>query len=285
MSLFDIYADYLDAMSIEKERDPLRLFVTDVGRCPRQVALRLTGAKAYPITKQQRYQWDIAEYIEETLMRALDVANLLCEYQGRIDITDRENWGGRIDISHFLPEATDTLRIVEVKSTDPNSFSYVDFPKEWHVNQITVYDHYYDYAGYKRGTPTLTYFDRSGRSGNEPKEYEVKTDFERIRPLMDELDAMRSALPDLPPILPRVLKEFKDGKDRVLKQGPAWQCKPTTKQGYCPYSGLSCHPNMSWNKWGTRHDGSWGGWTDSANLDDVSAWANENAHEALLAAL
>jgi hypothetical protein len=276
MNLADIYDDYLVTMSIEKVRDPERLFVTDVGKCPRQVALRLTGAESTPVGPRQRMMWDQAEYIEKTLMQALDAKGLLYEYQAPIDIHDRDNWGGRLDIVRYVDGC---LQIVEVKTVNPMAFPHQDRPKEPHVHQATTYDHYYDYTA-EHTDPVLWYVDR-GSDAYDPEEHPALTEWEPIAALMDELDAMRKALPELPPMLPRVIKEFDKGK--TIKQGPAWQCKPTTKHGYCPYSGVSCFPDMSWNKWADNEGGY--RFTDKADKEVIAKWALAEAKSALLAAL
>jgi hypothetical protein len=270
-SLFDIYAGYLDAMRIEKERDPKRLFVTDVGKCPRQVALRLIGAERKAILPHNKMMWDLAEYIELTLMKALDAEGLLYEYQAPIRISDHENWGGRLDIVQFV--ADDTLRIDEVKTVRSNSFNYSDRPKRPHEYQGTIYDHYYDYGEHSHVAPVLWYADRGG--SNPPEEYEVGCDFALVRPLMDELDAVRDNLPELPKMLPKVCKLASYGK--VLKYVPDWQC------GYCDYRDVSCHPDMSEETWGELR-GTWA-WKQKAKLDVVSSWAQQEGKDAILAAL
>jgi hypothetical protein len=277
VSLFETYDDYLVSMSIDKERDPHRLFVTDVGKCPRQVALRLLGHERKPILPQKRMMWDLAEYIEETLMKALDAAGELLEYQAPIDISDRENWGGRLDI---VRSVDGNVQIVEVKTErsnalarDKNGDLKKKHPKQNHVYQATIYDHYYDYEDCAALPPALWYAARGG--SNPPYECEIVPDFAPIKFLMDELDEVRAALPEVPPMLPKTLKLVSYGK--TLKYVAPWDC------GYCDYAGLSCFPDMSEETWGSLD----GGWhpTDKAKLGLVSQWAAREGHEALLAAL
>ena len=272
MDLAAVYDDYLVSKTIEKDRDPLRLFVTDVGKCPRQVALRMLGAKKAETNARQRAMWDVAEYIEKTLADALDVAGRLTGYQFPIPIEDRENWGGRGDISAADDEGKEFG--IEVKTVNPMAFKHQDRPKEGHVYQKTIYEHYLDIPF------LLWYFDR-GSDSNDPEQYDTSAEWEHVSSLMDELERMRAALPELPPILPRVLKKFDKGT--VLKQGPAWQCKPTEQHGYCPYSGVSCFPDMSWNKWIDIEPGFTP--TKKADMDAVYEWALREADEALLEVL
>ena len=92
---------------------------------------------------------------------------------------------------------------------------------------------------------------------------------------MDELDVVRDALPELPPMLPKVCKLTSYGK--VLKHVPDWQCQ------YCDYRDVSCHPDMGEETWGELR-GTWA-WKQKAKLDVISAWAQQEGKDAILAAL
>jgi hypothetical protein len=267
MSLAEVYDAYLLSKEDKRDRDPHRLFVSDVGRCPKAVALRMSQAKKKPISdseaRNQRLMWDLAEYIEGTLADALFHEGLIDVggYQMRVPIDDRDNWGGRLDILTLEP------RIIEVKTVRSNAFRFDDRPKKEHIYQAAIYSHYLE-------TPaTLVYFDRGG--SNTPEEYEVEHEWEPIRKLMDELDAVREALPALPDMLPKVLK-YTD-RSTKLKLVPDWRC------GYCDYSEASCHPDMSTETWAELK----GAWTPTkkADLDQVVQWATEQADTALLTAL
>jgi len=272
VSLFDIYADYLDTLRIEKERDPKRLFVTDVGKCLRQVALRMVGAERKQPGPQDYMMWDLAEYIEETLMHALDARGELIEYQAPLDIADRENWGGRLDIVRVVD---DHAQIVEVKTVRSNAFNFDDRPKQDHIYQTTIYDHYYDYVAVwtRHIDPVVWYADRGG--SNPPEEYVITPDFEPVGYLMDELEAVRRSLPALPDLLPKVLKLTNYKK--VLKCVPDWRCS------YCDYRDLSCHPDMGEEEWATEKES----WRPKAKADlgKLYTWAEAQNHSGVLSVL
>ena len=270
MSLLDIYGAYLDSKRIEKERDPERLFVTDVGKCLRQVALRMVGAERKLPGPQDYMMWDLAEYIESTYMLALDNLDLLFEYQVPIEIADRDNWGGRLDI---VRRVDGVLRIDEVKTVRSNAFNFDDRPKQDHIYQVTIYDHYYDYGEYEHADPAICYFDRGG--SNPPEEHVVKADFEPVGYLMDELEAVRGALPALPDLLPKVLKLTNYKK--VLKCVPDWRCS------YCDYRDLSCHPDMGEEEWATEKES----WRPKAKADlgKLYTWAEAQNHSGVLCSL
>ena len=251
-------------MRDEKDRDPLRLFCTDVGRCPRAVALRMTQAAKRPISeneaRNQRFMWNLAEYIEEMLSFALADKEMLGGYQDSVPIDDHENWGGRLDILTTEP------RVIEVKTIRPNAFNFHDRPKKEHVYQAVIYQHY---LGHEL-KPILVYFDRGG--ANTPEQYEVSYSWDRIATMMDELDAVRDNLPELPGILPPMLKRTDRGKN--VKLMPDWRC------GYCDYREASCQPHASTSLWveGTTIK-------PTADIDKLAEWAEEQADEALRALL
>ena len=166
--------------------------------------------------RNQRLMWDLAEYIEKTLADALELQGLLVDYQFPIPIDDRENWGGRGDI---LADSAGSLtrRIIEVKTIRSQAFRFTDRPKKEHVYQASIYEHYLEKPA------TLVYFDRGG--ANTPEQYDVESDWPTCSTLMDELEAVRAGLPEIPGILPRVLK--KTDRNTKIRLVPDWRC------GYC----------------------------------------------------
>jgi hypothetical protein len=264
MNLAAVYDEYISLKADKRDRDPLRLFCTDVGRCPKAVALRMLQSEKKPIglseARNQRLMWELAEHIEENLAAALRHKKLLGGYQDRVEILDRENWGGRLDILTTEP------RVIEVKTIRPNAFRFNDRPKKEHVYQAVIYQHYLDHVL----PPVLAYFDRGG--ANTPEQYDVSCDWTEIAALMDELDSIRAGLPELPDILSRVLKRTDRGKN--VRLVPDWRC------GYCDYAGTSCRPHEGTEMW-VEGDAV----KAKADLGALAAWAEAEADEALKAVL
>ena len=132
MSLSAIYADFVKKE--EKDRDPLRLFVTDAGKCHRQIAYRLLDTEKDYVSPQAEINklimFDIAEYLEETLWVALLESNKGVDYQQDVVMHDRENWGGRFDI---IADYDGGERVIEVKSLYPGAFKYdINYPAHQH---------------------------------------------------------------------------------------------------------------------------------------------------------
>ncbi len=243
MTLATLYAAHVK--NEEKERDPLRLFVTDVGKCHRQVAYRMLETPKDENTPEydenKVLMWDVAEYIEEKLWEVLAAARLGVGYQGSVNIT-RDNWGGRFDI---IADYNGT-RVIEVKTVNPNSMNKHDLPKLSHVHQVSLYHHYLHEEYELTAPPLLWYFDRA--SASPPEEYVIRDWAQRAGEavgIMQEIEAVRDSLPALPDKLGKVLKERSWGKSLVRE--PDWRCG----RKWCDYHNTCC-PDMGTQEWATR---------------------------------
>ena len=231
------------------EKSPVRLFATDVGKCPRMVAYRLLQTPKDPDTQgaidNRTIMFSIADYLESTLIDALNEEGDLIFQQGGIPFPDRDNWGGRYDILANY----NGRRIIEVKSLRSNAFTY-ELPKQPHVYQACLYHHYLKDDEKLEAPPVLWYVDRGG--ANSPQEFVLnnwRDEMEQADYLMDELDNVRDNLPNLPPKMPRELKLRSYGKS--VKEEGHYACQ------YCDYK-ETCQPDMSKREWATlRDDGVW----------------------------
>ena len=253
MSLSSIYAEYLNSKKEEKVRDPKRLFLSDIGKCPRQVAYRLLQTPEEYESEQEKINktimFDLAEHIEETLWKALEENGMGVAYQPEIPMPDRENWGGRGDIiADYLGR-----RVLEVKSIYPGAFKH-DIDYATHQHQARSYDHYLSELYKLDAPPLVPYFDRGGQ--NTPQEVLVDKTWEETCALMDELDEVRGNLPDLPP--QRERRVFLRSWDKEIVWGPHTDCRLP----YCKYIHTACHVSETVNVWATRkkEGGLWTPW-------------------------
>jgi hypothetical protein len=213
-----------------KVRSIDRLFVTDVGKCHRQVKYRLTGEDARPSTPAKQLMFELADDIETTVAAAMKWAGILQDYQGGVSLDDRENWGGRTDI--IIDDGG-----IELKTSMSNAFKGFradDMPKPDHLRQAGVYEHYVGVAF------SLLYVDRGGQ--NAPQQFEVPAlDWDATSAQMDALDDVRmtAGLPDcLPLVITRKnwrkshidLGQFSIEWSGEVYLGPDWRCG-----SYCPY--------------------------------------------------
>ena len=288
--LADIYNDYLQARQsgdedaqavfnivfmepkLDKVRDPMRLFATDIGKCPRQVCYRLLSTtKDYESPEKQRNDqrmYDVAEYVEAMLTAAFMWKGDLLSHQTPVPFAERSNWGGRADL---IVELDGKQRIIEVKTHRGNASNYT-LPKVPHVHQASSYHWELAREFELDASPLLWYVSRDG--SGEPNEYEVPHVEAETVALMDELGLARAGLSGvemLPPKLDKVLQLRSYG--RTVSCEPDWQC------GYCDYAG-TCKPDMSKSTWAAL-DGS--GWVvkRAADVEKLARWGEANAEQML----
>jgi hypothetical protein len=245
LNLSEVYSDYLDSLKEDKDRDPHRLFLSDVGKCPRQVGYRLLETEKNPVNDQTRWNKTImfanALYMEDVMAKALSRKGVLVAYQEDVDVYDRVNWGGRLDIVADL----DGVRVVEFKTLNPNAFRHgLDYPH--YRGQAMSYDVYCKEVYDLTAAPFLAYFDRAGQNTFQVEI--VETDEHYVRTTMDTLEKVRNeaiantvTYPKLDKVL--VMRSY----DKQLVYEPQWGCQ------WCDYSDV-CKPDMSKSVWATRDD-------------------------------
>jgi len=261
---------------VDHVRDSMRLFATDIGKCPRQVCYRLLSTeKDYESPGKQRNDermYDIAEYIEAMLTAAFMWRGHLISHQTPVPFAERQNWGGRADL---IVKLDGFRRIIEVKTHRGNASNYT-LPKVPHVHQATSYQCELEEEYALDALPLLWYVSRDG--SGEPNEYVVPCVDSETMALMDELDEARIEVATegagmLPPKLDKVLQLRSWGK--TVSCEPDWQC------GYCAYAG-TCQPDMSKSTWATL-DGAELGWVvkKAADVEKLSHWGEVNAEQML----
>lgn len=271
VTLSHLYAEWINSGKEDKERDIKRLYLSDIGSCPRQISYRLQGTEKDYETEQEAINrtimFDLAERIEANLWMALEDNGMGIAYQDDVEIPDRDNWGGRFDIIADY----EGRRIIEVKSVYPGAFNYdlVDrYPQ--HHHQARAY-HHYCVDKYELTSPALlAYFDRGGQ--HTPQELATSVDWIATCLEMDRLDEVRRILPALPSRLAKSLNLRRYGKDIVYE--PDGRCK----KPYCKYTGV-CKQDMSTSVWATREKsgGFWKPWEvkKSADPETLAAFTDK----------
>ena len=217
-----------------------KLHVTDVGRCQRQVVLRVVRkAPMRPNTAVENSMFDLANYMHWRANRALDHAGLLAYEEEPIKIGEIT---GRSDAGRILPNGK--VRCIDWKTVHPNWVKKTDlgtdnrvgdYPKEKDVLQVSIYR----FAGVTDNADDFVdigYLDRGG--SNQSKYCDL------IRPMPDDLiqqqlesleyivNYAREHREWLPSILQPYIKWGKRYFDRrgnytggELLYGPDWQCR------------------------------------------------------------
>jgi hypothetical protein len=274
INLSALYSNYIDSLKETKERDPYRLFISDVGKCPRQVGYRLIGADKNYVSEQtlinKNIMFEVALHMEEMMMSALEREGILIAFQEDVEVYDRENWGGRLD---FVADV-EGIRVVEFKTVASGAFRHgLDYPH--YRKQSMTYDMYCRDVYGLEAVPLLPFFDRGGT--NTWQYEEVQPDDHLIASLMDELDAVRVDAQNDMVISPKLPKKlFKRSYEKQLVYEPPWDC------GWCDWSD-ECNPDMGKSVWAERKD-SREPWTvkKAADRELLMKWATkelENIHE------
>lgn len=281
----DVLDEYLAAQEEHRERNG-RLYVSDVGACPRKVGYDLLDEKRDEEDDDARRnrlrKFKTANVLEEIFKDALEWKGVLIAYQPVITIDDRENWGGRGDIIARYP----TVRVIEHKAEFSNAYKFYEKkPSEQHIHQATIYHHYGKEEYGLEDSPILRYtrmpdtkFDpRAGVGLN--KEVTVEMDWAKTSALMDELETVRSIATDVPSMfalrVPRLRKIWKmtdkvRGKNlwKYIREVPDWRC------GYCPYAG-TCKPDTDVRTIASlRDDGSYELKAMDVNVGDLSQFVS-----------
>lgn len=187
-----------------KLRDPLRLYLTDIGKCKRQIAYRLRQERKRPLTPAKVLMFEQAQDIENTVAAALVWAGELESFQAPVAMPG-ENWGGRMDI-------VAGGRIIEVKSSRSAAFKGYradDMPKPDHLTQAGLYSLLQEMPA------DLLYMDRGGE--NQPQQYEAPpASLEWLLQEMDGFERVRASLDNLPDCLPPMLKRRSVRKSSIV---------------------------------------------------------------------
>jgi hypothetical protein len=250
----DVLDDYLASLEENRQRNG-RLYVSDVGQCPRKVAYDLLDAEKdeeeEDAKRNRLRKFKTANILEEIFKDALEWKGVLVAYQPVVTIGDRENWGGRADIIARYPG----VRVIEHKAEFSNAYKfYARKPSEQHEHQASIYDHYLDEEFELDGPPLLRYtrmpdtkYDKNAGFGLNA-EHLVKMDWAITSALMDELQDVRQLTLDVGhtalSAIDRLPKTWKmtdkvRGKQawKTVREVPDWRCS------YCSYAG-SCEPDM-----------------------------------------
>jgi hypothetical protein len=233
-----------------------KLYLSDLGGCHKRALLRATEAKKKWVSDRVQdnlqMKFAVGNYVHDLTYYALEWAGLLVECESRVEGLP-EPFGGRLDCIYY-DHTADKLVLWDGKTVRSNQLKdYRDqLPKPENVLQITAYGVYLPGSF---DLYCLEYMDQAGTNDPEPCFFTTGDHDEAVRAEMDSLLAAYNALPDLPDVLPPVVKEHysqpRKRKDETEEQFAArrssralnrlglardWRC------GWCDYAGESCTP-------------------------------------------
>ena len=177
-----------------KERDKKRFYISDAGKCPRQIFFKFKKAPCKEMEPRILRIFDQGNYVHLRLMR--DLFSLGVVVASEVNIPPTEDVGGRADA---VVRIDNELYLVDFKSINSMILQKMEEPKEDHILQIQLYLHFFKL---KKGI--LLYEGKDNSLMKEfPVEYDKKIadkilgDFKRLKINVDK-NLIPQQIPDYP---------------------------------------------------------------------------------------
>ncbi|MCD6550157.1 PD-(D/E)XK nuclease family protein [bacterium] len=202
------------------ERDKKRFYVSDAGKCPRQIFFKFKKAPHKEIEPRLLRIFDQGDYVHLRLMR--DLFSLGIVVASEIDIPPQEDIGGRADA---IIRINNELYLVDFKSINSNILQRMDAPKEDHVLQVQLYLHFFKL---KKGI--LLY---EGKDNSEIKEFPVEYDEEKVKKVLNDFKRLKINVERN--LVPKRLPDYPKN----------WQCQYCQFREVCDLAGEG---NIQWEE-------------------------------------
>lgn len=173
-----------------KERDRLHFYITDAGKCPRQVYFKF---KKYPRREPEPRILRIFDHGDYTHMRIMSTLFSLGIVRAvEIKIPPQEIISGRADAIIGIDGKP---YVVEIKSSSQFKFNKLNVPETDHLKQIQLYLHYF-----KVPQGVVIYEDKNTQ---ELKEFLVNYDPKLVQEVLKEFQVLKEQLEkDAIPLIP-----------------------------------------------------------------------------------
>jgi CRISPR/Cas system-associated exonuclease Cas4 (RecB family) len=214
---------YLDR---HKDREQHHFYITDAGKCPRQVFFKFKNAPKRELEARILRLFEHGDYIHQLILRPLLSMRGIHVVASEINIPPQELISGRADI---IISDGKGLYVVDIKSINSLAFNSLKEPKEDHVNQIQLYLHFLDP---KKGI--LLYVSKDTQ---ELKEFQVEYDQKKAKVLLAELTGLKTKIDTN--VIPDRISEYPDN----------WQCKYCAFREICDLTGSG---ELSWEAFKKR---------------------------------
>lgn len=206
------------------EWDSKALHISDLGTvidgCPRQLWLRLNGAKSRTLRLGELLMFDAGQRIHDRMVEALQL--------GGCSVIDSELETGYMGLTGRYDAKLDIhghITIADFKTMRGAAFKHLPGPKPSHVAQVRGY-----LAAEDADAGLIIYIDREGQNGI--RVFDVSRDDEEVDSMVMKLKAIQGD--ERPPVLKPLLDliERKNFKTVYVRQ--PWNCD------YCRYIDVSC---------------------------------------------
>ncbi len=136
--------ELIDQFYLDREkgrnREQIRFYITDAGRCPRAIFFKFKKAPKEEMEARVLRMFDHGDYIHQLIMRSLVAIREVRVITAEVDIAPQEIISGRADA--ILSDGKD-LYVLDIKSMNSMVFKNLDQAKEENINQLQLYLHFF----------------------------------------------------------------------------------------------------------------------------------------------
>lgn len=214
--------EIIDNFYLDRQRDKEQnhIYITDAGRCPRQVFFKFKNAPRKKIEANILRLFDHGDSIHKLIMKPLISTRDIHVVASEINIPPQEIISGRADA---VISDGGHLYVLDIKSMNSMIFRGLNEPKEENVNQIQLYLHYF-----KIPKGILLYVNKDTQ---ELKEFIVKYNEDQVNNLLKGVKDLKKKIDSN--IIPSRISDYPSN----------WQCK------YCQFKEICKIGNAGEMEW------------------------------------
>ena len=209
---------YLDR---QKDREQHHFYVTDAGKCPRQIFFRFKNVPKKEMEARILRVFDHGDHIHELIMGALLGSRDIHVISSEVNIPPQELISGRADA--IISDGNKDLYVLDIKSINSMGFRSLTQPKKENTDQIQLYLHYL-----KIPKGILLYVNKDSQ---ELKEFLVSYNQAQVQSLLENLTVLKEQI-DCNVVPSRIPDHFKN-----------WQCR------YCQFKEICKIAEAGEMKW------------------------------------
>lgn len=218
--------ELIDQFYLDREkgrnRDQIRFYITDAGRCPRSIFFKFKKAPKEEMEARVLRMFDHGDYIHQLIMRSLIAIRDVRVITAEVDIAPQEIVSGRADA--ILSDKKD-LYVLDIKSMNSMVFKNLEEAKEENINQLQLYLHFF-----KIPKGILLYVNKDTQ---ELKEFIVNYNQKTAESLLKDLADLKMKIDSN--VIP----------SRILAYPDDWQCKYCAFREVC---GMANGGEVNWDK-------------------------------------
>jgi len=234
------------------------LHISDIGQCPRMTMLRLMGEQKREVfgeeKRKKQYMFYLANWLHDECYAAWGEQGILIEKECSIRGYLPPGWTGRFDA---VIDYEGGFRIADVK-TKAYIGKTAQFPQLKHMFQVAAY-HMFLRDDWKLTLNPLLFYIQRDLQHFDARECAVDVTASTeayVMSKMNELEAARADLPNLPNILPRMIKYTgKKVKGQYAEISACTNHDCTSE--WCDYSGATCCPDVGEDLIAWRNGDEW----------------------------